>query len=207
MLVIEAFYVPLSPLCVCNHQCHVKSSFQTFQSWFWPFISNHSLKLFLKDLRGWYGCITVKVFSVPSLEYSPSDSYRCIFPPVTQTSFWMRAEKWSDFTSHSDWLTNDCTSSWWWPRVRLTCAAVCKSVMIMLSSELHQDGRKVSGRKSDAVWALREAGCFLAPALNYGSGNTVYFKCVCCTTAEFRVLSQGLGNHADGVLHDQNHSL
>ena len=70
----------------------------------------------------------------------------------------------------------------------------------------------MEGVWKDVRWSLplKKADCFPL-VLNTHSElceeEYCIFKRICCTTAEFRALSQGVGNHTDGVLHDQNHLL
>ena len=70
----------------------------------------------------------------------------------------------------------------------------------------------MEGVWKDIRWSLhfKEAGCFPSVLNTHPElceEEYYIFKRICCTTAKFRALSQGVGNHTDGVLHDQNHLL
>lgn len=49
----------------------------------------------------------------------------------------------------------------------------------------------VPGKMSDGVLSFKEAGCFPSVSNTHselGKEEYCIFKCICCTTAEFRVL-------------------
>lgn len=155
----------------------------------------------------------MKLLLFPFREYSPFDSYRlfcCFLSQTPQTSTWMGLK--SDLLSLLrliDFLMTvtaaaDGLPGSGWPALRST-----NLLLIILSSR-----NWMQGGYGRCVWKnVRSSLSFPGGWLFSNTHSELcerehcIFKCICCTTAEFRVLSQGLGNHTDGVLHDQNHLL